>query len=256
MQWENFFGIIYILVGIYGLLIGSFLNVCIYRLPKGEGIVKGRSHCMSCKESIAWYDLIPVVSWLCLGGRCRKCHTKISYQYPLMEAANGLLYVIIFHKYGVTVTAFLYALTASALLVLSIIDWRTFEIPDLLSGTILLLGSIRVLTDLRHFKLYIIGFFSVSIVLLLLYIFTNGRAIGGGDVKLMAAIGLLLGWKQTLFAFIAGCILGSFIHSFRIKVFKVGNQLAFGPYLAAGSFLSMLYGEEIIGWYMHTFLYI
>lgn len=139
--------IFYIFIFLFGIVIGSFLNVCIYRIPKHEDIVKTRSHCMSCGYQLKWYDMFPVFSYLFLRGRCRKCHAKLSVQYPLIEAANGILYVMIVWIHGMTITSILYCLLVSALLVISVIDFRTFEIPLGINIFILILGIVRVATD-------------------------------------------------------------------------------------------------------------
>lgn len=236
----------------YGILIGSFLNVCIYRIPKGESIVVTRSHCMKCGKQIKWYDLVPLVSFLVLRGKCRYCKDKLSWQYPAVEALNGILYGIIVIVNGFNVTSMLYCLASSALLALSIIDWRTFEIPVGFNFFIGILGAIRVLTDLEHWYDYVIGFFAVSLFLLILYYATNGRGIGGGDIKLMAAAGLLIGWKLIILSLGLGCILGSVIHLILMKVQNKDRVLAFGPYLSLGIFISILYGEQIIDWYIST----
>lgn len=243
----------YIIIFLYGIIIGSFLNVCIYRLPKKENIVTTRSHCMNCGYKLEWYDLVPLFSWLALGGRCRKCKAKISVQYPIVEALNGVLYIIVFAFYGVSVETVLYCLLASALLVLSVIDFRTYEIPFGINVFIAALGCIRVITDLSHWYEYVIGFFAVSVVLYLIYFITKGRGIGGGDIKLMAASGLLLGWKCNILAFVLGCIIGSVIHLLRMKLTKAENVLALGPYLSAGIFISALWGQQLINWYLSLF---
>ena len=200
---------LYILVFLYGIIIGSFLNVCIYRIPKKENIATTRSHCMSCGYQLKWYDLVPLFSYLVLRGKCRKCGSKISVQYPLVEALNGGLYLLVFWRYGCSIDSLLYCLLFSALLTLSVIDFRTYEIPLGINIFILTLGLIRIVTDLSHWLSYGIGLLSVSIPLLLIYLVTKGRGIGGGDVKLMAVTGLLLGWKLNLLGFLLGCILGS-----------------------------------------------
>ena len=236
----------------YGILIGSFLNVCIYRIPKGESIVVTRSHCMKCGKQIKWYDLVPLVSFLVLKGKCRYCKDKLSWQYPAVEALNGILYGIIVIVNGFNEVSILYCLASSALLTLSIIDLRTFEIPIGFNIFIGILGAIRVLTDLEHWYDYVIGFFAVSLFLLILYYATNGRGIGGGDVKLMAAAGLLIGWKLIILSLGLGCILGSVIHLILMRVQNKDRVLAFGPYLSLGIYISMLYGEQIIDWYIST----
>ena len=245
--------ILSIIIFLYGIVIGSFLNVLIYRIPKHENIATKRSHCMECGYQLKWYDLIPLFSYLFLRGRCRKCGTRISIQYPIIEAANGILYVLIFLRYGLTIETLLYCLLFSALLALSVIDFRTFEIPVGFNIFILILGLIRVATDYKNWLLYLIGLVSVSLFLFAIFAITKGRGIGGGDVKLMAATGLLLGWKLNLLGFVMGCILGSIIHIIRMKVSKEGRTLAMGPYLSLGVVLTVFFGEYIISWYMSFF---
>lgn len=245
----------HMIIFLFGIVIGSFLNVCIYRIPEKEDIVKVRSHCMNCGYTLAWYDMVPLFSYLVLRGRCRKCGTKLSVQYPLIEAANGILYVVIFLVNGVNVDSLLYCLLASALLTLSVIDFRTYEIPIGINLFILALGLIRLATDYHNWVSYLIGFFLVSTVLAILYYASGGRAIGGGDVKLMAVCGLVLGWKLILFAFCLGCVLGAVIHVIRMKVSGEKHVLALGPYLSAGVFIAMLWGGELIGLYLNVLYY-
>lgn len=242
--------ILYIIIFIYGIIIGSFLNVCIYRLPKGENIAKVRSHCMSCGNQLKWYDLIPIFSYLCLGGKCRKCKAHIAVQYPLVELANGILYLLVFAANGFQINSLLYCLLSSALLVLSVIDFRTFEIPFGINIFIFVLGIIQVMLDYVKWLEYVIGFFAVSAFMALVIWITKGKGFGGGDMKLMAAAGLLLGWKRIVLAFLLGCIIGSICHMIRMKATKAAHVLAFGPYLSAGIFLSMLWGEVMIQWYL------
>lgn len=242
-----------IIIFLYGIIIGSFLNVCIYRIPKKENIVTTRSHCMSCGYQLRWYDLVPLFSWLALGGRCRKCKAKISVQYPAIEALNGILYLIVFLCYGVSIETLLYCLMASALLALSVIDFRTFEIPVGFNVFIAVLGLVRVLTDLTNWREYAVGFFVVSVVLYIIYVVTKGRGIGGGDIKLMAASGLLLGWKCNVLAFLLGCIIGSVIHLLRMRLTKAEHVLAMGPYLSIGIYISALWGTRMIDWYLSLF---
>lgn len=239
----------YIVLFLYGIVIGSFVNVCICRIPRKESIVKVRSHCEDCGYTLKWYDLVPVFSYLCLGGKCRKCGRKISVWHLLMEVSNGVLYVLVFTVCGFSVETLLYCLAGSALLILAVIDLKTYEIPvgcNLFLGA---LGLIRVATDYHNWLSYVIGFFSVSVFLYLLYVLSRGRAIGGGDIKLMAVSGLLLGWKCILLAFVLGCILGSVVHLIRMKVSKEEHVLAMGPYLAVGIMTAALWGNTLIQWY-------
>ena len=220
----------YVTIFLFGIVVGSFLNVCIYRLPKQESIVKVPSHCMSCGAQLRWYDLVPLFSWLILRGRCRRCKAAISIQYPLIEGLNGILWVFVFIVNG--------------------IDWRTFEIPFGINVFLGILGLVAVVLDKEEWLSHIIGAVCVSVFLLLLYVLTQGRAIGGGDIKLMAACGLLIGWQRIILAFLLGCILGSIIHIIRMKVRGEGHILAMGPYLAAGVFLAALFGRGWITWYL------
>ena len=217
----------YIVIFIFGITIGSFLNVCIYRIPLHESIVTAPSHCMTCGKKLKWYDMVPVFSWLVLGGKCRNCGSSISPQYPVIEAVNGVIYVLICAVNGLNSFSLIYCLMASALLVLSVIDWRTYEIPF----------GINV-------------FFCVSGVLEILYLVSGGGAIGGGDIKLMFACGLILGWKLILLAFVLGCIIGSVVHIIRMVRKKAGRMLAMGPYLSAGILLAALWGNKWISWYL------
>lgn len=242
--------IFYILAFLYGIVIGSFLNVCIYRIPKKENIVKVRSHCMQCGYQLKWFDLVPLFSYLFLRGKCRKCGAHLSVQYPIVEAANGIGYVLVYAVNGVSVETLLYCLLFSALLALSVIDFRTYEIPVGFNIFIAVLGIARIATDYENWLLYVIGGVSVSLFLLLLFVVSNGRAIGGGDVKLMAACGLLLGWKNILLAFCIGCVLGGIVHPIRMRVSKEGRMLAMGPYLSIGVMIAALFGTTIITWYL------
>ncbi|ROR30637.1 leader peptidase (prepilin peptidase)/N-methyltransferase [Mobilisporobacter senegalensis] len=238
------------LIFLYGIIIGSFLNVCIYRIPRKENITTTRSHCMNCGYSLKWYDLFPLFSYIFLGGKCRKCKKRISIQYPIIEALNGSLYVLIFLIHGYRLESIIYCLFTSALIVLSVIDFRTYEIPVGINLFIGVLGSFRTFLDFPHIGQYLLGLCSVSGFLLLIYLFTKGRGIGGGDIKLMAASGLVIGFPNIVLAFILGCIIGSVIHILRMRISKEDRVLAFGPYLSIGIFIAMLYGNQIVNWYL------
>ncbi len=241
------------LVFIFGILIGSFLNVCIYRIPKHENITTTRSHCMVCGNVIKWYDLVPVLSYILLRGKCRFCNTKLSIQYPIVEMLNGSLYCLILFVKGFNVQSVLTMAVASALIVITVIDWRTYEIPFGLNVFIAGIGVIALITDFQNWPDHIIGMLCVSGFLVVLYLATKGRGIGGGDIKLMAAAGLFLGWKNCILAFVTGCVLGSVIHLIRMKVSEEDHVLAFGPYLAAGIFIASLWGDVLVSAYIGTF---
>lgn len=244
---------ILILLFLLGLCVGSFCNVLIYRIPKGEEFVKTPSHCMNCGHELRWYELVPVVSWMVQGGKCRSCGGKLSWQYPVVEGINGLMWLvtgIVFR--GDWLTVGLYCILFSMLLVLSVIDWRTFTIPNGINLVIFLLGVVRLVTDLDNWLKYGVGMVSVSLVFLLLHILTGGNGLGMGDVKLVAGAGLLLGWQKMLLAVLVGSVSGALIHSVRMKG-GAGNRLAFGPYLAAGIWLSALVGQPLIDAYLGLF---
>lgn len=241
----------FFIIFLYGIIIGSFLNVCIIRIPQKENITTTRSHCRKCGYLLQWYDLIPLFSYIILKGRCRKCGKKISMQYPIVEGLNGLLYVIIFAVYGVSYLGLLYCFLASALIVLSVIDFKTYVIPGGINVFIGLIAVFRVMLDRENMGFYLLGFCCVSSFLLIIYIATKGRGIGGGDIKLMAVSGLLLGFQQIIVAFIFGCILGSILHLIRMKLSNRDRVLAFGPYLSMGILLSILYGNQIVAWYLN-----
>lgn len=244
---------IIIMIFLLGLCVGSFCNVLIYRLPRGEEFVRTPSHCMSCGHGLKWYELIPVLSWIAQGGKCRKCGVKLSAQYPIVEALNGIMWLltgILFR--GDWLTVGLYCGLFSLLMVLSVIDWRTFIIPNGINLAIFLLGLVRLVTDLENWLLYLIGMLAVSLVFLLLHVLTAGNGLGMGDVKLVAAAGLLLGWQKMLLAVLVGSVAGAIIHSVRMK-YGADRKLAFGPYLAAGIWLSALVGQPLISAYLSLF---
>ncbi|MDO4314215.1 MAG: prepilin peptidase [Oscillospiraceae bacterium] len=242
-----------LLLAMLGLCVGSFCNVLIFRLPKGEEFVKTPSHCMACGHRLRWYELIPVASWLAQGGKCRSCGAKLSAQYPAVEALNGAAWLLTGWLFrGDPVHTALYCALFSLLLVVAVIDWRTFEIPNGLNLAILLLGAVQLALDREHWTLYLIGMLSVSLFFLLLWAVTRGSALGMGDVKLMGAAGLLLGWPRILLAMIIGSVSGAVIHSVRMRR-GVGRKLAFGPYLSAGIWVSALFGERLIAAYLGLF---
>ena len=240
----------YIVIFIFGITIGSFLNVCIYRIPLHQSIVTVSSHCMTCGRKLKWYDMIPVFSWLLLGGKCRNCKSKISRQYPVIESLNGILYVVICLVNGMDLFSLIYCLMTSALLTLSLIDWRTYEIPPGINAFLFILGVAAAVLDRGNLLSHLAGMVCVRGFLGILYLISRGRAIGGGDIKLMFACGLILGWKLIILAFLLGCIIGSVIHLVRIRVQGEGHVLAMGPYLSAGIFLTALWGNAWISWYI------
>lgn len=244
---------ILVLLCLLGLCVGSFCNVLIYRIPRGEEFVKTPSHCMTCGRRLRWYENVPVVSWLAQGGKCRGCGVKLSAQYPLVEGLNGLMWLVTGLLFrGDWLTVVLDCLLFSLLMVLTLIDWRTFTIPNGINLAIFLLGLVRLCTDLGNWLTYLIGGAAVGLVFLLLHMGTGGRGLGMGDVKLVAAAGLLLGWPKMILATLVGSVVGSVIHLIRMK-HGADRRLAFGPYLAGGIWLAALLGGPIISAYLSLF---
>lgn len=245
----------WICVIVVGLCIGSFLNVCIYRLPAGESIVTGRSHCTACGTAIKPYDLVPVLSYVILRGRCKSCGAKISARYPLVELLNAAAYTAIYLIYGFHPEFFLYAAFCSALIVDTFIDIDTRTIFDRINLLIIIIGVFACffshnisVTD------RVIGFFAVSLPLFIAMIVSKG-GMGFGDVKLFAAAGLVLGYRLTLFSLLTACVIASVygIIFIRVKGKNLKTAIQFGPFIAIGCFLSLLCGNQIIHAYLSMF---
>ncbi len=250
---------IYLFIFIIGLMVGSFLNVCIYRIPLEKTIVKGRSYCPSCEKLIPWYLNVPLLSYLILGGKCKYCKAPISPVYPFVELLNAFLVLFSFLIYGFTLTALFLSILFSILIVVSFIDLRHQIIPDGLVVSLLLLAVVHavyrigILND--PWQLYLIGFFAASIPLLILgLIYPDG--LGGGDVKYMAAAGLFTGWKLILLALFLGNIVALFyfIVLFLKKKASRGTRIPFGPFLSIGIVLALLFGYKLIEIYLGMIL--
>ncbi|HEX3026629.1 MAG TPA: prepilin peptidase [Clostridia bacterium] len=245
----------YFFVFTAGLALGSFLNVCIYRIPVHESIVTGRSHCTSCGNAIKDYDLIPVVSFILLRGRCRSCGAKISWRYPLVEMLNAVAYVLIFTFSGATALSFVYAAAVSAYIVIAFIDFDKSIIPDSIVLYIIIIGVIALIIS-HNIPAYerIIGFFSISVPLLAAAILSKG-GMGMGDVKYAAAAGLVLGYKLALLGLFLGSVAGAlFGVVYAVKSKKsLKTSIPFGPFLSLGFGLSMLFGNVILNFYFSLF---
>ena len=242
-----------IFLTLVGLCVGSFCNVLILRIPRGEEFVKTPSHCFSCGHDLSWYENIPLLSWLVQGGKCRHCAAPISKQYPIVEALNAAAWLLCALRHGDDpFRVGLYCALSSLLLVIAVIDWRTFLIPNGLNLAVFLLGLVQLLADLSHWKSYLIGMVSVSGLFLLLHVLTGGAGLGMGDVKLMFGAGLLLGGGRVLLAMLVGSLAGSIIHTVRMNG-GAGKKLAFGPYLAAGIWTAALFGDGFIRFYLGLF---
>ena len=247
--------VLYITVAVYGLVFGSFLNVCILRIPAGESIIKGSSHCPICGRKLRAAELIPLFSWVFLRGKCKGCKTKISAQYPIIELANAVLWMLALYFCGFNLAFPLACALLSALLGLAVIDARTTEIPFGFNIFIGIIAVLRVGVSVYYNGIsavvpHLIGMAAVFLPLYIIYLVSGRRAVGGGDVKLMFTTGFFLGWQLVVFGFFAGCLIGSVVHVIRMKAFGAGRTLALGPYLAIGLAIALLFGDNIIAWYL------
>lgn len=249
---------LYILVFIYGLLAGSFLNVCIYRIPKEMSIVFPGSHCTNCGTKLKAYELVPLFSYLFLGGKCRTCGAKISARYPMVELMTALLVTLQFHYLGLNLTFLFFALMTLILIVMTMIDYDLQIIPDGLTLILGILGLVylaAVIVPTEGFSALVprgIGFFLGGGLFLLIAVVSNG-GMGGGDIKLMAVLGLWFGWKHLLLlmmlSFISGALISVALLAFKIKGRK--EAIPFGPFIALAAYLTSLFGNELILWYLN-----
>jgi leader peptidase (prepilin peptidase)/N-methyltransferase len=237
-----------------GLCVGSFLNVCILRLPHDQSLVRPRSTCPNCKQPIAWRDNIPVFSWLWLRGKCRWCHARISLQYPLIEALVGVIFGAALVAYGPTVQAVSAALFGTLLLGIAITDARHYLIPDefslggLVIGLLLALGN-GVPGFLEALLGAAVGFGLLWAVARAGQWVFKEEAMGGGDIKMMAMVGSFVGWRGVLLTLFAGAALGSLI--FVPLSLKKKRLVPFGVFLAVGAVVTFVFGDAIIAWYGH-----
>lgn len=237
---------------ILGLLFGSFFNVCIYRIPGGESIVFPGSHCPHCSHDLKPWHNIPVVSFLCLQGKCRFCQTPISWRYPFVEILTAAFFLVVVHTYSLTWETFAYLLLTSALIVISFIDFDHQLIPDKISLPGIIVGfAVSFLLPLRWYDsllgILIGGGVIWAVGIVGEWIFKK-EAMGGGDVKLMAMIGAFLGWKAALLTIFFASIIGAVI-GIIMRLITGKEYLPFGPFLSVGAFLSLLWGEQFLLWY-------
>ncbi len=253
--------ILYIFVFILGSIVGSFMNVCIYRIPRKLSIILPSSRCPSCNTPVKPWDNIPIVSYLFLGGRCRECKSKISLIYPLVELLNALLYVFILWRFGFAWHTPLYFIFCSTLIVISFIDLEFQIIPDKITlpgipiGIIVgsfLLPDPFMRYNILGLKASLLGFVIGGGVFYALAIISRG-GMGGGDIKMMAMVGALMGWKAVLLISFIGSFIGGLVGIF-LMIFKGKGRktkIPFGPFLALGSLITLFYGEEILYWFLH-----
>ena len=241
---------------VFGALIGSFLNVCIVRLPEERSIVRPRSHCPSCGHQIAWYDNLPVLSFVLLRGRCRACGVRISPLYPTVELLTGALAVALWMRLGTTLAFAGYFLFAAALVTITFIDLDHRIIPDVISLPGIAVGlAVSFVSPLVTPLGAVLGVLAGGGVLLAIasgYEMFRGReGMGGGDVKLLAMIGAFLGWQSVFVTLMVASLIGSIIGIGLMIYQRADTKLAipFGPFLAGGALVSLFFGDRIIAFY-------
>jgi leader peptidase (prepilin peptidase) / N-methyltransferase len=252
---------------VFGAVVGSFLNVCICRMPHDESIVSPPSHCPNCNYQIRWYDNIPILSYLFLRGRCRGCGDRISPQYPLVELLNGLLALALFFRFGRGLpqdlfghAGFLFLLLflfCSAMVVVTFIDLEHQIIPDTITLPGIVIGFLASFFTPIGWLSSLIGIIagggSLLLVAWLYEAITKKEGMGGGDVKLLAMMGAFFGWKAILFIIFASSLLGSIIGVALMVAQKKDSKLAipFGPFLASAAILYIFFGPRLIHWYLN-----
>ncbi|MDR0291889.1 MAG: prepilin peptidase [Elusimicrobium sp.] len=239
---------------LFGLIIGSFLNVCIYRIPLGQSVAFPPSHCMKCNTKIKWYDNIPLVSYFILGGKCRKCKDKISVQYPLIEMLSGILTGLFVWRYGVTLWTAGALVAVYSLVILSVIDMKTMMIPDRFSIGLIVWGLLVCFVNpnfhgtyrqifLQSFLGGAVGFGGMLLIAVLGTLLFKKEAMGGGDIKLMGGVGALLGWQGVIMTLMIGSAAG-LVYSVYLMINKKATRetaIPFGPFLSFGALVNLFY---------------
>ena len=246
-----------LLVGILGSLWGSFANVCIYRLPLKGGVVKGRSFCPKCKKKILWYENIPILSYLILGGKCSKCKKKISTQYLIVEAISIISFLIIYYLFGISLTTILLIILFLSFLIIFFIDLKHYIIPDVLTFPMMALGFFKSfdpnLSPIfpNYINSLLGGIIGYGIIWLLIIFYKkirNKEGMGLGDAKLLAVIGFWFGWISIPFVIFLSSVTALIIVTPDLlkKSKKLTSEIPFGPYIIIGTFIYLLFQNEFI----------
>ena len=254
-----------LLIALYSLLIGlalgSFMNVCIYRIPLEKSIIRPSSSCPNCGKKIRFYDNIPLISYLLLLGRCRHCHHPISWRYPAVEAITGLLSLALFIRYGLSFQYLLFLLFAATLVTISFIDLDHQIIPDVLSipGIVAGLAAAFIPGNVSWFDsiIGIIGGGGTLFLVGLIYEKLTGKqGMGGGDVKLLAMIGAWMGWRSLPFVLLVSSLTGAIIGSVFLLAAGKGYRvrIPFGPFLSLGALFYIFFGPQLTNWYINLLL--
>lgn len=255
-----------ILLSVYafglGAFIGSFLNVLVHRLPRKENFVTGRSHCPKCKQLIHWYDNIPIVSFLILGAKCRRCTEPISWRYPLVELATAGFFLVSFKLYGISFHSMIAAIFFSMLLVVTLIDFEFYIIPDRITYPGMVLGLALswvnpLVTPLEALIGLLAGGASLYLLAMLGDLLFKKESLGGGDIKLAAMLGAFLGWKNIIFIFFGAAVFGLIYALLQMAASRkegAGRMIPFGPFLSLAAIVALFFGETLINFYVHDIL--
>lgn len=236
-----------------GVAIGSFLNVCIDRLPRGENILVGRSHCDYCKKPLRWFELIPIVSFIIQRGRCRRCRKRLSLQYPIIEAATGISFGLLYIRFLGAAELISALIVLCAFLVIFVADLKYQIIPDSMLFFLVIAAAIRIGYQIAPLRLSVASAAASGLFFLFLWLVTRGKGMGLGDVKLAAVLGLLLGFPGTVIAFYIAFLTGAVAGVILMiggKV-KLKSRIAFGPFLLVGSAISLWWGVRLWQWWQH-----
>lgn len=240
--------LIYIFVFMLLSCVGSFIGLCSYRIQRGEQIWGGRSHCDKCGKKLRAFELIPIISFFLLGGKCSGCKMRISMESTVIEIVSALLGTSCLLMYGVTLRGFAYCIVTCILIEIAVLDFKTMEISDIAVALIGVIGIVLMIQSGEYIS-SLIGLICVSGPFLIMSLC---KVMGMGDVKLMAAVGLLLGYKgvliATFFGIVIGCVAAIFMKVLNRKDWK--SEIAFGPFLCAGTFLSMMFGRQLLSMYL------
>ena len=252
----------YIFVFFFGLIVGSFLNCVIYRLEEGKSFLKGRSFCPDCKHTLSWQDLIPLLSFLILKGKCRYCKKPISIQYPLVELATGILFILILN-FSTRPGGVILFVVSCFLIIIFVYDLKHYIIPDKIIYPVIIVSGIWYFVSGIFLNLYtkyeilntIYSAFGAAAFFLAIVLVSRGKWMGVGDIKLAFLMGLILGFPNILaalfLAFLIGAIIGVGLIAAQKKTFK--SEVPFGPFLVTGTFIALFWGENIINWYLNFF---
>ncbi|HBS60041.1 MAG TPA: prepilin peptidase [Firmicutes bacterium] len=247
---------LHVLFFLGGLIVGSFLNVVICRLPAGDSLVLPASLCPECRQRLAWYELVPVLSYLWQRGKCRHCGTAISLQYPLVELATGAAYLGLFLLLGLQPKLLTSLMFISLCIPIVVIDLDRQIIPDQLNLGGAVLGLLAAAVSHTAFTDVLAGGLAGGVIMLLIAIVSRG-GMGGGDIKMMAWIGLFLGLKMTMLALFLSFVIGGLASLILILAGRKRRKdfIPFGPFLAAGGFTAYVFGPAILAWYVQNFLH-